>query len=78
MIARSGTRVRFPDVARDGNRRYPESVAQVLDLEQALLLLELEPPFDKRAVQMARRRDGQAVASGHRAARSSSTSTSAI
>jgi tetratricopeptide (TPR) repeat protein len=31
-------------------------VAQVLDLEQGLLLLELEPPFDKRAVQMARRR----------------------
>jgi tetratricopeptide (TPR) repeat protein len=29
---------------------------QVLDLEQALLLLELEPPFDKRAVQDARRR----------------------
>ena len=29
---------------------------QVLDLEQSLLLLELEPPFDKRAVQQARRR----------------------
>ena len=28
----------------------------VLDLEQSLLLLELEPPFDKRAVQLARRR----------------------
>src|SRR6478736_9754487 len=28
----------------------------VLDIEQALLLLELEPPFDKRAVQLARRR----------------------
>src|SRR3954452_10050356 len=28
----------------------------VLDLEQALLLLEISPPFDKRAVQMARRR----------------------
>lgn len=28
----------------------------MLDLEQALLLLELEPPFDKRGVQMARRR----------------------
>ena len=28
----------------------------VLDLEQALLLLEIAPPFDKRAVQMARRR----------------------
>src|SRR6188472_1485246 len=27
----------------------------VLDIEQALLLLELEPPFDKRAVQLARR-----------------------
>src|SRR5688500_7858318 len=31
-------------------------MAQVLDLEQALLLLELEPPFDKRAVQIARRK----------------------
>ncbi|HEV2768820.1 MAG TPA: hypothetical protein VGV40_01375, partial [Solirubrobacteraceae bacterium] len=28
----------------------------VLDLEQSLLLLELEPPFDKRDVQLARRR----------------------
>ena len=31
-------------------------MARVLDLEQALLLLELEAPFDKRAVQLARRR----------------------
>src|SRR5690242_12467601 len=31
-------------------------MASVLDLEQALLLLELEPPFEKRDVQMARRR----------------------
>lgn len=30
-------------------------VARVLDLEQALLLLELEAPFDKRKVQLARR-----------------------
>jgi hypothetical protein len=29
---------------------------QVLDLEQSLLLLELEPPFGKREVQMARRK----------------------
>src|SRR5262245_1684432 len=28
---------------------------QVLDIEQALLLLELEPPFDQRDVQLARR-----------------------
>src|SRR5689334_13326182 len=28
----------------------------VLDVEQSLLLLELEPPFDKRDVQLARRR----------------------
>ena len=28
----------------------------VLDIEQALLLLEIEPPFDKRDVQLARRR----------------------
>jgi curved DNA-binding protein CbpA len=31
-------------------------VAQVLDIEQALLLLELEAPFDMRQVQLARRR----------------------
>lgn len=31
-------------------------MARILDVEQALLLLELEPPFDKRAVQLARRR----------------------
>lgn len=30
--------------------------APVLDIEQQMLLLELEPPFDKRDVQMARRR----------------------
>ena len=29
---------------------------RVLDIEQSLLLLELEPPFDKRDVQLARRR----------------------
>jgi tetratricopeptide (TPR) repeat protein len=29
---------------------------QVLDIEQSVLLLELEPPFDQRAVQLARRR----------------------
>src|SRR3954465_11614203 len=28
----------------------------VLDIEQSILLLELDPPFDKRAVQLARRR----------------------
>src|SRR6201991_1703042 len=28
----------------------------VLDLEQAVLLLEIEPPFDKRDIQLARRR----------------------
>lgn len=31
-------------------------MSQVLDIEQAILLLEIEPPFDKRAVQLARRR----------------------
>jgi tetratricopeptide (TPR) repeat protein len=31
-------------------------VAQIFDIEQAILLLELEPPFDKRTVQLARRR----------------------
>src|SRR3954453_348613 len=31
-------------------------VPQVLDIEQSVLLLELEPPFDKRDVQLARRR----------------------
>ena len=31
-------------------------MAQVLDIEQAILLLEIEPPFGKRDVQLARRR----------------------
>jgi tetratricopeptide (TPR) repeat protein len=31
-------------------------VPAILDIEQAMLLLELEPPFDKRGVQLARRR----------------------
>src|SRR2546423_8805320 len=31
----------------------------VLDLEQSLLLLELEPPFDQRDVQLARRRQAK-------------------
>jgi tetratricopeptide (TPR) repeat protein len=31
-------------------------VAQVLDIEQAILLLEVDPPFDKRDIQLARRR----------------------
>src|ERR1043165_4768080 len=30
--------------------------SNVLDLEQAVLLLELEPPFGKREVQLARRK----------------------
>src|SRR5919205_2397833 len=30
--------------------------SNVLDLEQSILLLELEPPFGKREVQLARRR----------------------
>ncbi len=31
-------------------------MAQIFDIEQGVLLLELEPPFDKREVQLARRR----------------------
>src|SRR2546423_9504492 len=31
-------------------------MARILDVQQALLLLELEPPFDQRSVQLARRR----------------------
>jgi tetratricopeptide (TPR) repeat protein len=34
-------------------------VAKYLDIEQALLLLELEPPFEKRDVQLARRRQAK-------------------
>jgi tetratricopeptide (TPR) repeat protein len=34
-------------------------VATVLDVEQSLLLLELEPPFGKREVQLARRRQAK-------------------
>src|ERR687893_2946250 len=31
-------------------------MSNVLDMEHSVLLLEIEPPFDKRAVQLARRR----------------------
>jgi tetratricopeptide (TPR) repeat protein len=31
-------------------------LAKILDIEQAALLLEMEPPFDKRDIQLARRR----------------------
>src|ERR687894_1985391 len=31
----------------------------VMDIEQSLLLLELKPPFDKRDVQLARRRQAK-------------------
>jgi tetratricopeptide (TPR) repeat protein len=34
-------------------------MSQVLDVEQALLLLELEAPFDQRTVQLARRRQAK-------------------
>ena len=32
---------------------------QVLDIEQAVLLLEIDPPFDKRDIQLARRRQAK-------------------
>ena len=32
---------------------------KVLDIEQAVLLLEVEPPFDKRDIQLARRRQAK-------------------
>jgi Flp pilus assembly protein TadD len=34
-------------------------MAQVLDIEQAVLLLEIEAPFDKRDIQLARRRQAK-------------------
>ncbi len=34
-------------------------MAKVLDIEQSLLLLELDPPFEKRDVQLARRRQAK-------------------
>src|SRR4029077_5382337 len=43
-------------------RRHPippcprRVIPPVFDIDQAILLLELEPPFDKRTVQLARRR----------------------
>src|SRR5881398_78022 len=56
MMARSGiSPVVFP-APRAFTRRYPRWVPNVLDLEQSILLLELEPPFGKREVQLARRR----------------------
>jgi tetratricopeptide (TPR) repeat protein len=42
---------------RASSARYRKRVvAQVLDIEQSLLLLEVEPPFGKRDIQLARRR----------------------
>jgi tetratricopeptide (TPR) repeat protein len=55
MTARSGISDRFPLPLRRKPAVPSTVVAQVLDLEQALLLLELEPPFGKREVQLARR-----------------------
>src|ERR1700709_1839275 len=37
-----------------------EVLPRVLEIEQALLLLELEPPFEKRDVQLARRKQAKA------------------
>ena len=38
-------------------RRYRLAlVAQILDIEQAVLLLEIDPPFSQRDIQLARRR----------------------
>ena len=42
------------------------AMARILDLEQSLLLLELEAPFDKRAGAAGAAAVGQALASGHR------------
>src|SRR4051794_41576492 len=51
---------RAPRTGRVWNRPIPSWVVpQVLDIEQALLLLELEPPFEKRDVQLARRRQAK-------------------
>jgi hypothetical protein len=48
---------------------------QVLDIEQAVLLLEIEPPFDKRDIQLARRRMAKrGTPTSRRPASSSSTS----
>ena len=45
----------------DRPRRYRlGSCPQVFDIEQAVLLLELDPPFGKRDVQLARRRQAKA------------------
>ena len=49
----------------------------VLDIEQALLLLELEPPFEQARRAAGAPAHGQGLAPRHRAARASSSSTSA-
>src|SRR5438552_17551993 len=56
MMARSGISSVACPAPRAFTRRYPRWVPNVLDLEQSILLLELEPPFGKREVQLARRR----------------------
>src|SRR6187549_2575352 len=55
MPARRGRRGRR--AGKPGCARYRVRVMpQVLDIEQAVLLLEIDPPFDKRDIQLARRR----------------------
>ena len=49
----------------------------ILDVEQQMLLLELEPPFDQRTVQLARRRMAKRWHPDIAPARASSSSTSA-
>ena len=48
------------EVIRVGRKAHPAKLGRlmprILDVESALLLLELEPPFDQRGVQLARRR----------------------
>ena len=54
---RRGRRAGRPPALVRGAPRYRRRVMpQVLDIEQAVLLLEIEPPFDKRDIQLARRR----------------------
>src|SRR4051794_9302138 len=55
MPTRRGCRGRR--AGKPGGARYRVRVMpQVLDIEQAVLLLEIDPPFDKRDIQLARRR----------------------
>ncbi len=56
---RGGARAAPPARRRAALGPTLHTVPRILDVEQSALLLEIEPPFDKRGVQLARRRQAK-------------------